>query len=485
MYDAVIIGAGICGASVARYLAEYRLNVLLLDKASDVCEGTSKANTAIVHSGHDAEPGSLKAKYNVLGNRMYEQLCKELDVPFKQNSTLVLAFSEDQISELEALRDKAALNGVETRILTAKEALELEPALDPDIAGALLAGTGGIVSPYDLVIALTENAVMNGTELKLNAEVTGLERKDGVWTVMLASGESIDTRFVVNCAGLWADELNNMVSEDKYYITPRKGEYLIVDKKYAGTFNAAICMLPKKMATGHTKGVWVAPTVSGTILLGPTAEDVEDKNDLTCTAKGTDTILTGARLMWPSLPSRDVISMYAGLRAHCDRNDFQIGEPADAPGFINCGGIESPGITAGPAIGLEIAGNIAQRLNAEKKDDYITGRAPHRKPFMYMTSEEREQAIAEDSAYGRVVCRCEVVTEAEIRDSIRRPAGARTVDGVKRRTRAGMGRCQSGFCLSRVMDILCEELGMDPLEVTKKGPGSELLTGRVFDGEDR
>ncbi len=486
MYDVFVIGAGISGASVASFLSRYRLSVALSDRASDVCEGTSKANTAIVHSGHDAEPGSLKARFNVLGNRMYEELCRELDVPFKRNTTIVAAFSEEELSELDGIEETARLNGVDgMRRISRDEALRLEPNLGRSVTGALVAGRGGIVSPYEMVIALCENAVINGCELLLETEITELHPKDGAWLIKSADGREFLARAVVNCAGVYADEINNMVSDDKYRITPRKGEYLIVDKSHSGDFSASICPVPAKMATGHTKGVWVAPTVSGTIMLGPTASDVESKEDLSNTEEGFSLILANASRLWEGLPSYDIISCYAGLRAHCDRNDFVIGEARDAKGFYNCGGIESPGLTAGPAIGEYLAGIIADSLGAEKNDRYISGRAPHDKPFRYMSDEERARAIEENPEYGKIVCRCETVSEAEIRDCIRRPAGARTLDAVKRRTRAGMGRCQAGFCTPRVIEILSEELGASPLSITKRGRGSELLTGRVFEENHR
>lgn len=482
MYDVLVIGAGICGTSVASFLSRYRVKVALVDKATDVCEGSSKANTAIVHSGHDAEPGSLKAKYNVLGNKMYEQLCAELDVPFIRNSTMIAAFSQDELQELDRIEANSATNNVDNiRRISREEAQRLEPNIGESITGALIAGNGGIVSPYDLVIALAENAVINDVQLKLETKITSLSRdSDNIWTLTDQKGNRYQAKYVVNCAGLWADELNNSVSGEKYHITPRKGEYLIVDKSHTGDFTASICPVPSKMATGHTKGIWVAPTVSGTILLGPTAEDVSDKDDVSNTSEGFDKILAGARKIWNNLPTWDIISSYAGLRAHCDRNDFVIGEAYDAPGFINCAGIESPGITAGPAIGKDIADNLAEKLHAEPNKSYITGRAPHKKPFRYMTEEERAAAVAQDPAYGRIVCRCETVPEAEIRDCIRRPVGARNLDAVKRRTRAGMGRCQAGFCTPRTMQILSEELGLSAEKITKFGPGSELVVGTVF-----
>lgn len=482
-YDVAIIGAGVTGSALARELSRYDLKIVVIEKENDVSCGTSKANTAIVHAGHDAENGSLKAKFNILGNAMYDKLCEELSVSMRRNSTLVVAFSEEQLPDLEAMLQKGIANGCEgLRIIGKEELHRLSPCLSDSACGALVAPSGGIVSPYDLVIAMGENAVQNGAEFRLATKVETLEKREDLWHIVTNKGD-IDARVVVNCAGVYADEINNQVSADKYHITPRRGEYIILDKRNADKFDASICPLPSKMATGHTKGIWIAPTVSGTILLGPTAEDVESKDATENTAFGFNKIMTAIKAMWPTVPTGDFISTYAGLRAHSDRGDFILGEAPDAENFFNCGGIESPGLTAAPAIGVFLAEQVAEKLHAEKKENFDPIRHVN-KPFRYMTDEERTAAIARDPDYAKIVCRCEMVTEAEVRESIRRPLGARDMDGVKRRTRAGMGRCQSGFCSTRVIQILSEELGIAPEEVTKFGGNSLMMMGDAI-GEER
>lgn len=480
MYDVVILGAGVSGCAVAYGLAAYNVRAAVIDRASDVCEGTSKANTAIVHAGHDTAPGTLKSKYNLRGNAMYDDLCAALDVPFQRNGTLVVAFESNRRNEIDALAEQGVRNGCPgVRAIDQEELRQIAPQISPNAVGALYAPSGGIVSPYELVTALAENAVLNDTAFLLETTVQTIEQIQGGWRVSTDRGD-VDGKIVVNCAGVYADVFNNMVSAYKYHITPRRGEYLLLDKTYKSAFSCSICTLPIRMATGHTKGVWVAPTVAGTILLGPTAQDVADKEDTANTAEGFAEIIEKTKLIWPDVPLDGCISCYAGLRAHSDRDDFVVGEAPDAPGFFNCGGIESPGLTAAPAIGADLAAQIAAKLRAGRREGYVAGRGTHQKAFRYMSDDERAAAIAEDPAYGRIVCRCETVTEAEIRDAIRRPLGARNLDAVKRRTRAGMGRCQSGFCTTRVMQILCEEFGVSPLEITKSGGASNMLVGTAF-----
>lgn len=483
MYDVLIIGAGVVGCSVARYLSRYALNVAVLEKASDVSDGTSKANTGIVHSGHDAKPGTQKAYFNKLGNEMYPELCAELNVPFKRNGTLVVAFSDGQMDEVAALVGQAKLNGVpEVSAIDAKKLFELEPNISRSAKGALWAKTGGIVSPYSLTVALAENAAQNGVEFFLETKVEKVKKNGGGFIVTTDKGE-FTSKILVNCAGLFADEINNMLSKTKYTITARRGEYLILDKRYAGTFNAAIFQLPVKLASGHTKGIVIAPTVSGTIMLGPTADDV-GKTELQNTAAGFDAVLEGAAKSWDSIPRGDIISCFAGLRAHADINDFVVGEADDVCGFYNCLGIESPGLTSAPAIGEHVADLVAERL-AAKKNSSFEPRREKKKAFRDMSDAEREAAIKENPDYGTIVCRCETVTEAEVRAAVKAPVGARTLDAVKRRTRAGMGRCQSGFCSTRVMEILSEELGVPMTEIKKGNSGSEMVCAALFDGEDR
>lgn len=480
MYDVIVIGAGVIGCSVARYLSRYELAVAVLEKEADVADGTSKANTGIVHSGHDTETGTKKAYYNLRGNEMYEKLCSELCVPYKNNGTLVVALSPEQNAQLDALVEKGRRNGVKgVRRLSRDELIKMEPSISKNATGAFYAPTGGIVCPYALTEALADNAADNGAEFFLNTQVLDIRQKDGGFALTTENGE-FSARCIVNCAGLFADEINNMVCEKKYHITARKGEYLILDKRHASAFNAAIFQLPVKLASGHTKGIVIAPTVDGTIMLGPTAEDC-GKTELQNTAHGFDMVLEGASLSWDSIPRGDFISGFAGLRAHEDGNDFVIGATA-VEGFYNCLGIESPGLTAAPAIGEEVSDMVAAYLNAKRKTDFNPCRVKP-KPFRDMTPAERAEAIKNNPDYGTVVCRCETVTEAEVRDAIRGRVGARTLDAIKRRTRAGMGRCQSGFCSTRVMEILCEELSVSPLEITKNGRGGELLSGKVFEEE--
>ena len=476
MLDVVIIGGGVIGCAVARELSKYELKTVLLEKTADICNGQSKANTAIIHAGYDAKPGTLKAKFNILGHDMFEKVCTELNVPYEWNTSLVVSNHPDDEATLYELLDRAKQNGCPgVRVIEHDELMKLEPNLNLDVCKALYVPTGGICCPYELTQAFAENAAMNGVEFIRNACVTNVEKIDGGWRISSSAG-IFETKAVVNAAGIHSDEINNLVSERKLHITPRRGEYYITDKKYRNVFNATIFPCPSKMG----KGILVARTVDGTVLLGPTAEDIEEKDDTRTTAFGLAKALDGAQKYWANIPRRDFITNFSGVRAHCDTtNDFVLGEPDDAPMFFNAAGVESPGLTSSPAIGLYLAEMIAEKLNAGINANFD----PHRegiKKFREMSNEERAAAIAENPDYAKVVCRCETVTEAEIREAIRRPVGARTIDGIKRRTRAGMGRCQAGFCTPRVVEILCEELGLDPTEVSKFGGKSELLTSHLF-----
>ena len=478
LYDVIVIGGGVVGCGTARELTRYSAKILLLEKTNDICNGQSKANTAIIHGGYDAKPGTLKAKFNVLGNAMFDQLHEELDVPVQWNTSLVVSFNLDDHPALEKLLEQGIQNGVrgELRIIDEEELRRREPNVGSEAKEALLVGAGGIVCPYELTIAFAENAAKNGAEFLRNAEVTEVKKlKNGHWQVTSTAG-TFETRAVVNAAGTYADVINNMVSERKVHIHPRRGEYYILDKKYKDAFHAVMFQLPTKMG----KGTLIAPTVDGTVLVGPTAEDIEDKEDKRTTAEGLDKALRQASRTWEHIPTRGFITTFAGLRATGDTGDFILGEAEDAPLFFNCCAIESPGLTSSPAIAKWTAEQIAGRLEL-KENPYFD---PIRKAipkFREMSDEEREAAIAADPDFGKIVCRCETVTEAEIRESIRRPVGARDVDGVKRRTRAGMGRCQAGFCTPRTVEILAEELGISPLEVTKFGGDSKILRGYLFE----
>ncbi|QEY35588.1 NAD(P)/FAD-dependent oxidoreductase [Caproiciproducens galactitolivorans] len=479
MMDVIIIGGGVVGCGVARELSRYKLNIALLEKTDDISNGQSKANTAIIHGGYDAKPGTLKAKFNVLGNKMYDKVCEELDVPHKRNTSLVVSFGPDGHAELEKLLQQGIENGVPgLSIIGQDELRRREPNIGSTAYEALLVETGGIVCPYEMTQAYAENAAMNGVTFYRQAEVTGIEKVEGGWKVISKAG-TFTAKAVVNCAGLYSDVINNMVSEDKISIVPRRGEYYIVDKKYADAFHASIFQLPTKMG----KGILVTPTVDGTVLLGPTAEDIDDKTDTRTTAEGLAKVLKFASLTWEHIPMRNFITTYSGLRAHCDRNDFVLGEAPDAPMFFNAAGVESPGLTSAPAIAQYLAEMIADKLSANKNENFNPIRKGIPK-FREMNDEQRARAISINPDYAKVVCRCETVTEAEIREAIRRPVGARSVDGVKRRTRAGMGRCQAGFCTPRTVEILCEELHISPLEVTKFGGNSKYIESYLFEKGD-
>lgn len=476
MYDVLIIGGGVVGCAVARELSRYDLKILLVEKSVDICAGQSRANTAIIHGGYDAMPGTLKAKFNVEGNKMFDKICSELEVKYKWNTSLVVSFDEADNPKLKELLDRGVKNGLtDLSIIGADELRKREPHLSKKAVAALLVPNGGIVCPYGLTIAYAENAAHNGVEFKRNTKVLSLAKVDGNWNVTTNAGTFV-VKAVVNCAGIHSDEINNMVSEDKLKIIPRRGEYYIVDKKFASYFNAAIFQLPTKMG----KGILVAPTVDGTVLVGPTAEDIDEKEDNRTTSFGLNKVLKGASITWEDIPTRSFITTFAGVRAHCDRDDFVLGEAPDAKMFFNAAGVESPGLTSSPAIGVYLAGLIADKLGAKEKANFDPIR--HAIPaFREMTNEQRTRAISANPDYAKVVCRCETVTEAEIRQAIRRPVGARTLDGVKFRVRAGMGRCQAGFCTPRTVQILCEELGVDPLEITKGAGASKLLMSHLFD----
>lgn len=486
MADVIIIGAGVSGAAIARELSRYEREVLVLERAGDVCEGTSKANSGIVHAGHDALPGTMKARLNVEGSRLMEQLSRELDFPYKRNGSLVVTFEEEGRAGLEALLERGKANGVEgLRILEPEELLQMEPGLSREIKAALYAPTGGIVCPFGLNIALAENACENGVVFKLHTAVERIERaeagenggKKDSYRVYTDKG-CFEAPIVINAAGVYADVFHNMVSRQKLHITARRGEYCLLDKTVGGLVSSTVFQLPTNMG----KGVLVTPTVHGNLLIGPTAEDVEDKEAVKTTSEGIGQVLAKAAKSVDKLPGRSVITSFAGLRAHGDhvneegKSDFLIGEAEDAPGFIDVAGIESPGLSCAPAIGVYVA-ELVQRISpAPLKKNFKAQRKGV--PSMSLASpEEKQRLIQEDPAYANVICRCEQVTEGEILAAIHRPLGATTLDGVKRRTRAGMGRCQAGFCSPKTVEILARELKKDVSEITKAGEGSGFLTG--------
>lgn len=483
MHDVVIIGAGVSGCAVARELSRYDMDVIVLERASDVCEGTSKANSGIVHAGYDAEPGTWKALLNIQGSRQMEELSKELDFPYRRNGSLVLCFEESDRGKLEELLEKGKKNGVEElRILEREELFKLEPNLSADVAAALYAPTGGIVCPFGLTIALAENACVNGVEFRLDTEVRKVWKMEDMEDRENAgkkNGYRLETsqgvfeaRMIVNAAGVYADVFHNMVSAKKLHITPRKGEYCLFDKTVGDYVSHTIFQLPTK----YGKGVLVTPTIHGNLLMGPTAEDIGDKEGTNTTGGGLEDVLKRGGLSVGSVPAWKIITSFAGLRAHEDGGDFVIGEPEDAEGFFDVAGIESPGLTCAPAIGKYVAELIRKRGNFPKKENFVSKREGIPSTAL-ADAARRQELIKENPAYANVICRCELVTEGEILDAIHRPLGATTLDGIKRRTRAGMGRCQAGFCAPKTVEILARELGRDMGEISKAGGESRFLTG--------
>ena len=460
--DVVVIGAGVVGCAVARELTRWNLNVLVLEAGSDVAEGASKANSAIVHAGFDAKPGTNKAKFNVLGNRMFEDVCRELKVPFRRNGSLVLAFGPDDEITLAELKERGVQNGVPTEIISQDELRRREPNVSPEATAALWAPTGGICCPYELTFRYAENAAANGAEFVFDAKVVqivGCKDGDG-WRVVCEDGREFSARAIVNCAGCHSDELNNLASATKYAITARRGEYLMIDRDEDGTFTSTMFQCPSKMG----KGILVSPTVDGTMIVGPTAEDVGDKEDKATTYAGLEKVKDGARRTYPNLPLGKVIAEFSGMRAHeTTVGDFILGEAPDAPSFFNAVGVESPGLTSAPAIGVYLAELVAVRLVASRKNRSLISKDVSWWPRTRdLPPEELAELVERDPSFGRVVCRCEGITEGEIRAAIRARVGARTLDGIKRRTRSGMGRCQGGFCTPRLIEILGSELGLPP-----------------------
>jgi glycerol-3-phosphate dehydrogenase len=470
--DVIIIGGGVIGCLVGRELARSRLDLLLVDRAGDLADATTKANSAIVHAGFDALPGTRKAALNVAGNRMFDQLCADLDVPFRRTGSLVLAFTGAELPTLDVLEERGRRNGVPGLARLDGDAVRrLEPNLAP-VAGALAAATGAIVGPWELALAAAENAMDNGMAVRLEHEVTAIARIPGGFRVT-AGGEAFEARAVVNCAGLCADRVHDLVAEPAFRIQYGRGEYFVLDRSEGGFVRQVIFQCP----TAAGKGVLIAPTVHGNLLVGPNAVTVDDPGRLGTTLDGLDQVRRAALRSAPGLPLHRAITTFAGLRATPDGHDFIIGPAAGAPGFFDAAGIDSPGLSSAPAIAVQVAALVREHLGpVAPRADF----RPRRRPQVRFAGLDRDRQAAlvrQDPSYGRVVCRCERITEGEILDAIRRRAGATTLDGVKRRVRPGMGRCQGGFCGPRVVEILARELGVPVTGVRKDGPGSYLLAG--------
>lgn len=464
MKDVIIIGAGVSGCAVARELSRYELDICVLEKESDVCEGTSKANSGIVHGGFDAKPGTLKAKLNVLGNQMMDEMAEKLDFPFRRNGAMVVCQSKEEMAVLEELMERGKKNGVEgMEMLSRSQALLLEPNLADTVYAAIHIPSSGIVCPFEMNLAYAENAVQNGVQFHLETEVKQIEKMENGFRVLTDKG-MFETRFLINTAGVYADIFHNMVSREKIHITPRRGEYCLLDKNAGNLVERTIFQIP----TPKGKGVLVTPTVHGNLLIGPTAADIMDKEGTETTSDGLEEVMKKCTKSVKNIPKRQIITSFAGLRAHEDDGDFIIQEVKDAKGFIDVAGIESPGLSSVPAIGVYVRDIMAGLTELCEKKEFCE----HRKRITRISELSREEQnglIQENPAYGQIVCRCEGVTMGEILDAIHRPLGATTLDGIKRRTRAGMGRCQAGFCTPKNMELLAEELHLELKDIRKTG----------------
>ncbi len=484
-YDIVIVGGGVIGAAIARELSKYEISICLLEKDSDVASGTSKANSGIIHAGYSASENTLKGKLNVEANPVFDKLCSNLKVPFERKGSLVVGFNRQDRKHLQQKKREGENRGIKgLKVLNEKELREKEPKIHPGAEFALYAETAGVVSPYKLTIALAENAALNGAEIKLNTRVIDIETSKNCISRVETNKGWIDCSVVINAAGLYADEIAEMVGE-YYEITPRKGEYHLYDKEFGNLVNHVIFPMPDE----KSKGILVTPTVAGNLLLGPNSQEVEDKNDVAVSAEGLEEVRAGGKKLFPDLPQNGVIASFAGLRATLPGEDFKIEPLEDVIGFIDVAGIQSPGLSCAPAIAWmvrdiveDISCDIKSEIKLKEKTEFTPelDKLPHLQDFENCR-EKWQNYFEENKDYGKIVCRCEHVTKGEIIDALNRPFVSPTLNGIKRRTRAGGGRCQGGFCGPRVAEIIAEEQNISPLEVTKSGPGSEILAARVKD----
>jgi glycerol-3-phosphate dehydrogenase len=478
MFDVAIVGAGVVGASVARLLSSYNISTALVERRTDVSFGVSKANSGIVHAGFHHDPATLKARLEIRGNLMFDRLKAELGFPFRRVGILVAAFSIEEMKTVEALHANGIANGVpHLEIVGRDRILSLEPKLNGDVIGGLWAPTGGIVEPYRMVFALVENAAANGVSLFTDWRVAAARRADGRWILSSDRGASLEARRVVNAAGLYADDVSACFGAEAFRIIPRKGEEYLLDKNAAGFPAHVIFPVPAK----NSKGVLVIPTVEGTMMVGPTAEEIEEKDDESTTPENLERIFSLAARMVPRISKRDVITSFAGLRPTLEGNDFFIDISTKAPGLVQAAGIQSPGLTAAPAIAEYVAGLLQKDgLELAPKPDFHPSVRPAPK-VVEMDFPALDERIRKEPAFGHIVCRCENVSEAEVVDAIRK--GHTTLDGIKFYTRAGMGRCQGGFCTYRLLAIIARETGMPVEAITKRGRGSHIVVGRI--GEPR
>lgn len=479
MKDVIIIGTGVCGAAVARELSKYRLNILCLEKDNDVANGTSKANSGIVHGGYDPKPNTKMAKLNVLGNELTHKLAKDLDIPFENCGSLVLAFDENDMTTIEKLYNQGVENNVPNmKILTKEEVLAKEPNISKNVIAALYSPTAGVISPWELASAQLEVAAENGVELLTEKEVVNIKCIDDYYEVETSDGSLYKAKAIINAAGVYADVIQSFVEKVEYKTIPNKGQYYLLDKSQGEIINHVIFQCPSQ----HGKGVLISPTCHGNLIVGPDSTDIDDRDDVSTDKNQLDYIRKTASKSCEIIDYSQSIRNFSGVRAQGDYDDFIIKNSKEHPYFINLANIKSPGLTASPAIALEVADMLKQEnFKLEEKETYVTTR--HFPRFRELDAEGRNELIKKDPRYGHVICRCETITEGEIVAAVNSKVPAKTVDAVKRRCNAGMGRCQGGFCSSKIVEIISRELNIKPDDVMKDKANSYILTGKTSKGE--
>lgn len=474
--DVVIVGAGAVGCAIARELSRYQLDVIVVDKNEDIGGDASKSNSAIIHTGYDASPGTLESQLVAAANPMYDKLAEELDVPFKRIGAILPAITQEQFEKLPEIKHKAFLNRVyDVEYKTGEELLRMEPNLNPEVKGGLYIPRESIIDPFILVQALAENANENGVNFLLNTKVTDIRTENGAVKEVVTTGGTITADYVINAAALYCDEIAAMVGKADYKVAARRGQFYILDKNTDCRVNQIVLPIPTRV----TKGKLMCPTIHGNMLVGPTAEDLDNKTDKSVTADGLGSILEDVKRLIPGVNIRDSITQYSGLRPNRNPEGLHVDVYDDLKGYINLSGVRSTGLTLSVAMGVYVA-DLMRETGAvmEPKKNFIERRKGVLR-FYELDRGEQDEAVKKNPLYGKIVCRCETVTEGEILDCIRRPLGARSMDAVKRRVRAGMGRCQGGFCGPRVIEILARELGITVEEVNKNNEGSYMVAGKT------
>lgn len=474
--DIVVIGAGAVGCAIAREFSKYKINVIVVDKNEDIGGDASKSNSAIIHTGFDATPGSLESQLVVAANPMYEQLTKDLDVPYQKVGAILPAITDEQYELLPAIKSKAFKNRVyDVEYMTKEELLEMEPNLNPEVRGGLYIPRENIIDPFIYVQAIAENANENGVSFLLNTKVTGINTKDGKIESVITTAGVIETKYVINCAGLYCDEIAAMVGKAEYKVVARRGQFYILDKNTSCKVNKIVLPIPTKI----TKGKLMCPTIHGNMLVGPTAEDLDNKVDKSVTTEGLESILTDVKRLIPNVNIKDSITQYSGLRPNRVPEGLNVDMYDDLKGYVNLSGVRSTGLTLSVAMGKYVVEIVKDSgLNLEFKSDFVKTRKGI-KFFHTLSLQEQDKLISENPLYGNVICRCETITEGEIVDALKRPLAARSMDAIKRRVRAGTGRCQGGFCGPKVIEIIARELNISIEEVNKNISGSYMISGKT------